>query len=354
MTSYLSQKIKRVSFLSIIMVVVLHCYNLDNKQNGIILHFGKDYNWVIQNFFSYGITRVAVPMFFIISGYLFFLGFTNQKGVLVEKIKKRIKTIVIPYFFWTIFGVLLYFIMQSIPRLLPFFNKKLVINYTFSDWFNAVFVELVPYQLWFLRDLIVMVLLSWLIFFLIKKFKFLLPVVSFWSWFFNQNTVFLSSESILFFSLGASIALYYPEFLEKTSTKKYLFFLSWMGLVTFKIALLYFFKEEKTIINLTHKTSIILGLLAFWYIYDTLYPKTKRFFLKWDKIFEYSFFIYVFHEPLLTIIKKTLFLFLGKKVLSYFIIYCLSPFITISICLITGFVLKKYFKKGYEFSTGNR
>lgn len=353
MTSYLSQKIRVISFLSIIMVVVLHCYNLDTKQNGVVLHFDKDYNWFFQNLFSYGITRIAVPLFFMISGYLFYLGFTNQKGVLIDKIKKRIKTIVIPYFFWTVTGVLFYFVMQSIPKLQPFFNKKLVKNYSFSDWMNAIFVDLVPYQLWFLRDLILLVFASALIYYIIKKTKFLLPFISFCFWIFNQSTIFLSSESILFFSIGATIALYYPEYPTKLFINNKIASI-WIVLLVSKIIVLYFNQDQKIIINIIHKTSILIGLLSVWSLYDIWYPNLKEMMFKRKTLLDYSFFIYVFHEPLLTIVKKSMFLVMGKKELSYFIIYCISPFIIISSCLIAGHILKKYFNKFYNFSTGYR
>jgi len=353
MTSYLSQKIRFISFLSIIMVVVLHCYNLDSKQNGVVLHFDKDYNWFFQNLFSYGITRIAVPLFFMISGYLFFLGFTNQKGVLIDKIKKRIKTIMIPYFFWTIMGVLFYFIIQSVPKLQPFFNKKLVINYDFSDWINAIFVDLIPYQLWFLRDLIVLVFISFIIYVTIKKTRFLLVLVSFFFWIFNQNTIFLSSESILFFSTGATIALYYPDYPNKLFTNRKMI-LIWIALLVIKILFMYFYEDQKAIINIIHKMSVIIGLSAIWNSYDIIYPKMKTSIFKENKFLDYSFFIYVFHEPLLTIVKKLMFLVVGKKEVSYFIIYCISPFIVISICLIVGNILKNHFNKFYKFTTGYR
>ena len=63
---YLSNKIKNISFLLTILVVILHAYNIDNTIS--IVSF-------IQTFISHGIATIAVPIFFMISGYLFFYKF---------------------------------------------------------------------------------------------------------------------------------------------------------------------------------------------------------------------------------------------------------------------------------------
>ena len=64
MNVYLSQKLRIISFISIILVVLIHSQFLA-KETFIL-------NRAFQFFFSYGITTVAVPFFFFISGYLFF------------------------------------------------------------------------------------------------------------------------------------------------------------------------------------------------------------------------------------------------------------------------------------------
>ena len=66
MNNYLKNKITTISFLLMIMVVNIHSYNL-------LPIIPKGYNTFIQDLFSQGFSRIAVPLFFIISGYLFFL-----------------------------------------------------------------------------------------------------------------------------------------------------------------------------------------------------------------------------------------------------------------------------------------
>ncbi len=352
MTFYLSNKIKKLSFVAIIMVVFLHAYNLDTKQGGFILHFEKGSNWFLQNYISNGITRIAVPLFFFISGFLFFIDINNDLVNFTYKIKKRIKTLVVPYFFWVLFGILIYFLLQSFPQSKMFFTKKLIINYNSLDWLKAIFVNLIPYQFWFIRDLIVITFLSPFIYFLIRKLKLIYIIVVAGFWLFNQDTVFLTSEALLFFSLGACFSINKPEFLEMKwlNYKWYFLFLFWQLLITIKTIVL-FNDGLEIIVNLLHKLSIIIGLISFWMIYDTLFGLKE---IKQYKIFELSFFIFAFHEPFLTIMKKALFFILGKTEVHYLIIYFSAPIISIILSLFSAVVLKKYLNHLYSVITGNR
>lgn len=351
MTSYLSNKIKIVSFVAIIMVVFLHAYNIDIKQGGIVLHFEKGGNWWVQNYISNGLTRIAVPIFFLISGFLFFLSKDKAQVNFSEKIRKRFKTLVVPYFFWVLFGILLYFLLQSFPQSKSFFTKKLIADYSGIDWLKAIFVDMIPYQFWFIRDLIVITFLSPIIYFLLKKLPLVFIVVVAGFWLFNQDTVFLTSEALLFFLIGGYIAIEKASLLEKTpSFKWYYSFILWQLLIAVKTIIL-FYDGSEIVVILFHKLSILVGLLSFWIMYDHLIGKKE---MKAHSIFSYSFFIFAFHEPFLTIVKKGLFAVLGKTEVQYFIIYFIAPTVTIFVSLIIAAILKRYLNPLYSVITGNR
>lgn len=56
----------------------------------------------------HSINVVAVPVFFIISGYFFFYNtYLFDKETYIKKLKKRVKTLLIPYFLWNLLPVLL-------------------------------------------------------------------------------------------------------------------------------------------------------------------------------------------------------------------------------------------------------
>ena len=61
----------------------------------------------IRLFFSVVIARSAVPLFFIISGYLLFLKVDDySKSVYMAKLKKRWHSLVIPYLLWLVLFIL--------------------------------------------------------------------------------------------------------------------------------------------------------------------------------------------------------------------------------------------------------
>lgn len=61
----------------------------------------------IRLFFSVVIARSAVPIFFIISGYLLFLKVEEyNKTVYISKLRKRWHSLVIPYFSWIVLFIL--------------------------------------------------------------------------------------------------------------------------------------------------------------------------------------------------------------------------------------------------------
>lgn len=334
-----------------IMVVFLHSYNIDIKQGGTVLFFDKGLNWFIQNFISNGLTRIAVPLFFIISGYLFVLDEKTTIGDFFVKIKKRIRTLFVPYLFWAFFGILFYFILQSLPQSQSFFTKKLIKDYSFLEWLNALFNEPIPYQLWFLKDLIVMVFLSPIIYFLIKKARevFLLIIFSFWL--FNQDTIFLTSEALLFFSLGIYITIFKKNSPKIDNSNTVVFCLLWFLLLALKTTA-GFLNYSSLIEMLLLKASIIIGLLAFWKLYDKVSVKVNYSFF--DKWIEFSFFLYVFHEPMLTIIKKGIFSAVSKTQSSYMLVYFVAPILAIVISIVFGKVLKAKFSPIYKIVTGNR
>ena len=354
MTNLLSQKIKEVSFFSMIMVVVLHCYNLDAKVGGLIIEQPKDFNWFIQTFISYGVTRIAVPLFFLISGYLFFLGFKNSKNEITNKVKKRIRTLVVPYFFWVLFGILFYFVLQSIPQLHQFFTNKLIKDYSSLDWLNVVFVKIIPYQLWFLRDLIVMVFLSPIIYFVIKKINYFFLLVTLPFWILNQDNLVFTSEALLFFSIGSFLALENAELLEKKTINSYLFLSIWIVILLLKTFSEFYFERGSLPVVLLLKSSILVGIYAFWSWYDNLIKNNQNRFIRFNPIMNFSFFLYVFHEPTLTIIKKVLFKVFGSFENKHLFIYLLSPFATIFICVFVGITIKKVIPNFYNLITGNR
>ena len=350
MDKFLSYKIRAISFWAILLVVFLHAYNLDTKQQGIILTFPKSYNWFIQNLISNGLTRVAVPLFFIISGYLFFIKFDQNAPNYSSKILKRIKSLFVPYIICSLLGIIFYLILQSIPATQSFFTKQRVIDYDLLTLIKTIFITPIPYQLWFIRDLFVIVLFSKVWYELLKNLKWglLIPVLLLWLCDFESYNNAL--EALLFFLTGSYIALYSKStttYIGKQRTVYFLFI--WAVFLLAKTGFLYFNASSILVIFL-QKMSILTGLIAVWNGYDYL-SNNKQTNSSWYGI---TFFIYIFHEPLLTFFKKGLFFALGISESQYLLVYFVAPILTLGLIYLMGQFFKKNFTFIYEIITGGR
>ena len=338
------------------MVVFIHSNNtVINTLNGdIVIMIG--FSYFIQYFVTEGITRVAVPIFFIMSGYLFFY---NIKGTFIEfknKYKTRIRTLVIPYIFWSLCGILIYSILQTIPESKPFFVNELIKDYSFSKLFQTIFINPLTFQFWFVRDLIVLTLVSPIIFKLVKTLKSIILVLILIAWLLNFNFIFFYDESYLFFILGAYIGLLKRNLLHIQISEKSNIILVciWLLIVFYHTYLLYINYKNDTLLILIQKSSILIGIISLWNLYESRMINNFITSEKYNRLFSFSFFVFAFHEPLLLIIKKFTFYFLGKSDFMSLNIFILAPLITISLGLTLGYYLKIYFPKLYNFIVGGR
>lgn len=146
------------------LVVLLHCAGTcgmggANCWNSSVCDF-------IVILFSHGITRVAVPCFFLISGYLFFIGFENGWNwkKYTQKLGRRVNTLLIPYLVWNVICAFLIFVGSKMHLITqPVLLQKLNLY--------DIFISPINIPLWFLRDLIVVVVITPVLYYYISYLK---------------------------------------------------------------------------------------------------------------------------------------------------------------------------------------
>ena len=113
--------------------------------------------------------RIAVPLFFFISGYFFFSrpGFSWE--AYGRKLKKRTSTLLVPYVFWNLLMVGLSFLGQTFLSSMTSGDHKLIADFTWLDWLNVFWDhrgDNMPanYPFWFIRDLMTLCVLSPLVY----------------------------------------------------------------------------------------------------------------------------------------------------------------------------------------------
>jgi fucose 4-O-acetylase-like acetyltransferase len=297
------------------------------------------------------IARVAVPLFFLISGFLLYIKETKYTITL----KKKCRTILLPYILWNILSIILFFTAQSFSFTKPYFVNNIVRNFGIVDWidvFIGKFTALrqyqypLVYQFWFLRDLFILYLLYKIIKKLVDKFPFGTFVMLCLLWVNNINIYIVSSEALLFFTLGY-YAVKYSLDIKKIDGIQ-LFDILFIYIMTIVIEL-FFINYVPTI----HKINIIVGSIIF--IKSTYYfvqnIKTKRILIWLEK---YAFFVYAIHEPCLTILKKLSVRIIPMRGGFILLQYFLIAFFGIIIFLGIGIIFRKISPKLYGILTGGR
>jgi len=204
LTEQQSRNINLLKGLSIVLVVFIH-----SDVRSMIINYME--LTPAMNIYFETLTRIlvdnAVPMFFFVSGFLFFL----RKNTYRSKFKSRFKTLVIPYFFWCFIGFLIPFVIQRVFGLEHFYsgNKlKLLKDFTGTDYFR-MFWDLregapILSTLWFLRNLIVAVALTPMIALFIRYLRGLFPVLLLLIYFFLPWSVpGFSTQGFCWFAMGA-------------------------------------------------------------------------------------------------------------------------------------------------------
>jgi fucose 4-O-acetylase-like acetyltransferase len=297
------------------------------------------------------IARIAVPMFFLIAGYLLYTKETKFIAVL----KKKSRTILLPYIIWNILEIIFLFIAQSFSFTKPYFVNNIIRNFGFIDWidvFIGKFTALrhyqypLVYQFWFLRDLFVLNLLFIVIKKLVDKFPFGLFTVFLILWVAGINIYIVSTEALLFFSLGYYIVKYSMDYKNIDSIK--LYDIIFVYIITIMIEL--FFNRYVPII---HKINILVGSIVF--------IKLSKYFIEDEKIYSklkwlegYAFFVYAIHEPLLTVMKKLSVKIIPMKNGFILLQYFGVAFLGIILFLCIAVIVKKLFPKIYALLTGGR
>lgn len=348
---YLSDKLRLLSFFSIILVLYIHSgfHDYPHEIQGMV------FNFKLQDFVSGMLGRCAVPLFFAISGYLFFQGMDKEDTYaytkLWMKIRKRIRTLLIPYLIACLFPAAFYLVLEYIPGVDVFMNTK-----GFSENFKKPQLELfyflfwdagngAPYafQLWFLRDLILIVALSPLLY-MINQWMGKATVCGLFFVLSYFSIPVLPIYGIFWFLLGAC-------FLDKFSDIKSF----WLPIVFLLLCVLEMI-FSLSIWEYLQIPIIILGILSFWILYDRLVPVTFELSRNkyWMTFCHFTFFIYLYHEPTLNVVRKLLIVPFHHSSFGFAFSYLVSPWIFAAIWIGVGFLFKKNFPRIYSVCMGGR
>lgn len=278
------------------------------------------------------IARIAVPLFFMMSGFLFFRGATFSAGIYGAKLRSRMKSLLVPFLFWNLalFGLIA--IAQSVPSLAPLFNNQnqalaTLTPFQIADSILGITHYPIAYQFWFIRDLMILVVLSPLIWLAARYLPWVALAVLAIGWIFDiWPTPVPSAEPTLFFYLGSLVAIRRLSLFEVDR-------LSWWLVVPFVALLAALFVEPLAgprdyMLHAAMAVGLVLALKASRWL-----AESPRFSDRLVALGGASFFVFAVHEPLVTIGKKLAFRMLPMTAGTVLVTYAVLPVLVIVLAL---------------------
>ncbi len=269
--------------------------------------------WV-QYFLANGLLRFRIPLLFAISGYLF----AHRAGTAphLARVWHRVRTLGVPFLAWSALGMGLAWALEQFPgtrqlvlaagldRFGP--DAPLVSAYSPEQVLLCWLLVPVPFQLWFIRSLLVYSLCyPWLRAAVDRVPRLYFGLVAL-LWLTNWHlpvVPLLEGSGLLFFALGVWLrgrhfdALAVPGWFRPGR-----FLALWLALLVGKTSLAFYpqvLPAPALVLALLHKAAEAVGVLTLWFGADGLVRAAmRRAWFVW--LTGFSFFLYAAQEPLLS------------------------------------------------------
>lgn len=332
------------------------------------------YNW-LRICFSHVLTHIAVPAFFVISGFLFFRNWQRwDKQLYLKKMKSRFRTLAVPYLCWNGIAVLLLagvrnigaFLLKGEPlSSIPlFFEENGFLRLFWSCpqeeacTFNGLGLSVpvlgmpIDAPLWFVRDLIVMMVLAPLFYWLLKKTRFY-GVCMLFLYMLCAGGMMpgLDGVSVFFFGLGAYFAICGKNLVAACRRVRALSYVLAVGLL---FPLIWFDGHNTVVGARIYHFYIVAGTFAVFNLAADLLERGKT--RVHPLLPRSSFFIYATHTLLVLGISRRLLSPLGNlgHPLASATAYLLTPLLAVAICLGLFMLMRRWLPRTLGVLTGNR
>lgn len=333
-----------VNFLLSLLIVFHHAFTVDVDYAGSFALYVYGISTAFQRF-MYNLSECAVPVFFFISAFLFYRTFDGTWANYKEKIRRRIRSLFIPYILFSTLGYV---------KALAFNNGLLGGN--FSDYIISIW-ESNTMPLWFIRELMALSLLAPVFWRLLKRpwlsvlvcvviltltIVGIVPYRSFVYW-------------IPVYLLGASYKFSYWDSLVDILNRNVVQFVSVIFILLYAASAWYLpngiTRED---MSLTQNASFaifrlltpIIWIFIVWWIFE--------FDVKGRDFMRYSFFVYCLHAPIIALVRMVYEKMMPSSMLNETIKYVTIVFFTYTICVVVAIILKRYVPAVWQILNGGR
>lgn len=312
------------------------------------------------------ITGFSVPMFFLISGYLFFLNSRFSATVYLQKMKSRFKSLFIPYVAWNTLAVIIAAAMAyisirhgfdiqppewSVSTVLQCFWDRA--KGPFPDM-NSVEATPADIPLWFVKVLIILAISTPIIYLLIRKMGIIFPIILGMVWLAVEHSEYPNTwewiTGAFFFSWGAWISICKKD-ISDIFTKHRRVWLIIFPLLSI-LALILNFSSHELYLPLKR----INILLSVPFIYNLSIIAIERFHAKENRFLgNAAFFIYAGHY----LVHSSIVVLLGKVWVPVdgtgaVVFLTAVMLLTLALLLATYWLMRRYTPRLLGVFTGGR
>ena len=352
----ISFRLTLMKFLAIIAVVFIHTdypTSIVNPQNLAVVYYCDT---VVSGY----ICHFAVPLFFCISGFIYFAkGYQHNMWNFTAK---KVKEILFPYILWNTIAITYIFAAQIPDVTRRYFTDYLIIeNFDLGRWvscyigFSDAWLPFL-YPLWFMPYLFVTFIIIHLFRNFINRHSNIIwvvsAVISICCHSIKPLADILASGPVLrlisalsFFTFG----IFCLKNMQLFDNKKVFWISGIIFACTAPIDMSGILEYIK-ILPITLYCGVIFMFCLSARI-NKCSPEAKK---RLAFISGFSFVIYVTHEFALYTIKRILVMFVPLKTLPFLLIYWLVPIALIGIIILCGALLKKLFPGFYKFLFAGR
>lgn len=354
MQSFEKNKISYLHFILSVLVILIHSINNETK---------------FERFFSIdsGIGQFAVPLFFIISGFLFFRSIRSMEDAR-NKLRKRVYTLLIPYLLWN----LIYYMIHLLLKPGSGMSLNEVIDAAFTYKYNPAF--------WFMYQLILLSVISPIMYFIVNRLfitsirknrqlilAIALCLIAGLVVLFGKDIPYINEDAFIYYTFGMLIAIMY-------NSGKFLL-ISKKGIIIYLLLFVASFIVNRFVYSLLMANIDYYNLFVVTIILTRLAGAMLIFYLL-DLFFRYrnvpafmgqTFFLYAIHymivKAMIIFTKYFMYKFVPVGIVIhgidlYTIIECVVFALSPVVCVIINYYLSKYlikrFNKQYNILVGNR
>lgn len=334
-TEFFKKKITVMNGVMCVLVVILHSYNMERY-----MRTGR-FVLVLETLMSKTIANIAVPMFFFMSAILFFQNYDLKSTS--KKFKSRFISCLIPYVVWNILYYIIFIILVKCPLSNEFMETKEV-SINMKQIWEAIVWHKYNGAFWFIAFLMVYILVSPLIYIVIRKKAGILSV--FFLVFFNMMYNGLFSYELIYWTLGGWLIIHKKEILYHKS--KHSFYCLIGSLIVIAVRYCYEYVNPISYSQIISRLLLIINVILVWFGIDACRDLKEK---NWMKK---SFFIYALHPLIVDMIKKGGTAFLPDNGFSAMIVYGVSICGGIMICVLVAKILSRYSPHIYWILSGGR